>query len=386
MKSASKHTLLFLLCLALPLANGSNCKAAEVAVELNGHTAADAVSSVAFSPDGKKIVTTGHDETIRIWDTETGQELKKWENKSAVGFVLFSPNGKQIVTTGTIVPVQGELKVFSPGEFVQIYEADSGKELHLLQYGEGIRSVAFSPDGKKLVTIDGEVRIWDAESGEELQKIEAMVYSVAFSPDGKKLVAGIFAAGADFAQIWDVETGQVLQKLEGHPRPVERAVFSPDGTKVATASRDETTRIWDAKSGKELHKLEGGGLVAFSPDGTILVTTDNVQRPPLRIWDTESGRELRKIEGHTVGIWTVAFLPNSKKMITSSADRTVRVWDADSGKELQTVQNLGEDEQVGFHSSRAFVSPDGKKVAIIALDVKQDGIMYHHPVRVWNLQ
>jgi len=286
-------------------------------IELKGHTGW--VNSVAFSPDGKRIVTGSRDDTARIWDAETGKELQKLEGyASTVNSVAFSPDGKRIVTG-------------SRDDTARIWDAETGKELQKLEGHTGtVNSVALSPDGKRIVTgsDDRTARIWDAETGKELQKLEghaSTVNSVAFSPDGKRIVTG---SDDRTTRIWDAETGRELRKLEGHTGRVNSVAFSPDGKKIITGSRDDT-RIWDAETGRELRKLEGHtgrvNSVAFSPDGKKIITGSDDRTA--RIWDAETGKELQKLEGYASTVNSVAFSPDGKKIVTGSTDGTARIWD-----------------------------------------------------------
>ena len=346
-----------------PIVNNAAVSAAPPFIDLKEeHTSS--LHLAAFSPDGKKIVTTNMGNTARIWDTEAGKELQKLEGHTGdVQSVAFSPDGKKIVTSS-------ESDLDGSTARVRIWDAETGKELQKLVAewrGVAAPSVAFSPDGKKIVTGLDAARIWDAETGKELHKLEGhtgWVNSVAFSPDGKQIVTG---SNDKTARIWDVETGKELQKLEGHTGLVQSVVFSPDGKKIATTGSFDAARIWDAETGKELHKLEGHtGMVqsaAFSPNGKKIVTASN---DTAHIWDAETGKKLQKLEGHTNFIHSdsAAFSPDSKKIVTGSSDKTARIWDAESGKELQKFEG-------GF---RGYFSPDGKKIAVAG-----------NVVRIWNL-
>jgi WD40 repeat protein len=141
-----------------------------------------------------------------------------------------------------------------------------------------VRSVAFSPDGKLVVSVSGDetVRLWDTATGAALQTLEGhsdLVNSVAFSPDGKLVVSG---SGDETVRLWDTATGAALQTLEGHSAQVRSVAFSPDGKLVVFGSDDKTVRLWDTATGAALQTLEGhsNGVksVAFSPDSNIRYT------------------------------------------------------------------------------------------------------------------
>ena len=330
-------------------------------------------NSTVFSPDGKKIVMLidgfgrGREVGVQIWDAELGEELQKLEGHTdQVRSASFSPDGTKIVTTST-------------DQTARIWDAKSGRELRkLMGHKSPVGFAVFSPDGNKIVTAsvngtirtqtaDGTARIWDVESGRELQKLEGhtgSITSAVFSPDGKKIVTT--NSKDNISRIWDTVSGKELQQLIGHEGSVDSAAFSPDGkTIITTSSKDNTARIWDSVSGKELRKLDDGRKAVFSPDGKKIVTlTDwdagrNIRRDGkiARIWDAESGQELQRLEGHTHRIYAAVFSPDGMEIVTVSHDKTVRIWNAESGKELQRWE-----WQEAFS---VIFSPDGKKIVTI---------------------
>ncbi len=328
---------------------------------LTGHTAE--VDSVAFSPDGKKIVTASDDKTARIWDVSTGQCLHTLEGHTNwVWSAAFSPDGKKIVTA-------------SEDNTAKIWDASTGQCLHILEdHTCGVRSAAFSPDGKKIVTAseDNTVRIWDAITGEYLHALEGhtqRVLSAAFSPNGKKIVT---ASYDKTAKIWDASTGQCLQTLVGHTAEVWSAAFSPDGKKIVTASWDKTAKIWDASTGECLHTLEEHTervySAAFSPDGKKIVTAS--EGNTAKIWDASTGECLHTLEGHTDRVWSAVFSPDGKKVATGSWDKTAKIWDALTGEFLHTLEG-----HTNWVCSAAF-SPDGSKIVTAS---------YDNTARIWQL-
>ncbi len=272
-------------------------------------------TSVAFSPDGKSVVSGHRDNTVSIWDVASGAELTKMEGHGAtVLAVAFSPDGKSVVS----------------GSFdmtMRIWDVASGAELAKMERHDG--GVAFSPDGKSVASgseHENTVRIWDVASGAELAKMEGHVdhvRSMAFSPDGKSMVSGSWDKTV---RIWDVASGAELAKI--YAGKVNSVAFSPDGKSVVSGSMDNTVRIIDVASGAKV-KMEGHDCdvtsVAFSPDGKSVVSGSWDET--VRIWDVASGAELAKLEGHGGRVNSVAFSPDGKSVVSGSEDETVRIWD-----------------------------------------------------------
>jgi len=166
-------------------------------IELKGHTAW--VNFALFSPDGKRIATASQDDTARIWDAESGKELRELEATAA----------------------------FSMGHSPGMFSSD-------------IKKVA-------IPSFDSPTQIWDTESGRVLQTLQhaSRGTTAYFSPDGTKIAASVHNRnGPMTARIWDAETGRELHRLAVPGVSVYRGAFSPDGKRVVTASNDGSVRIW----------------------------------------------------------------------------------------------------------------------------------------------
>ena len=215
---------------------------------LKGHTGN--VTSLAFSPDGSRIVSGSTDACLKIWNANTGVCIKNIEgvidnsggnwlknfegHLSPVSSVAYSPDGKYIVSG-------------SYDGIIKIWDANTGKYLKTLLGGSRtIFSLAFSPDGSRIVScsVDNTIKIWNANTGECIKTLKGdndRFYSVAYSPDGTKIIS----CSADrYIKIWDANTGQCLQTLEGHSDFVSSLAYSPDGTKIISGSDDTTIKIW----------------------------------------------------------------------------------------------------------------------------------------------
>ena len=184
------------------------------------------VTSVAFSSDGMKIVSSSHDNSVRVWDASTGMQLKELKGHTSwVYSVAFSSDGTQIVSG-------------SDDNSVRVWDVSTGMELGKLKgHTRLVRSVAFSSNGMWIVSgsYDNSVRVWDVSTGVELKKLKGhidWVYSVAFSSNGTQIVSG---SKDNSVQVWDASTG-VLKKLKGHTNWVYSVAFSSNGTLTSAKS------------------------------------------------------------------------------------------------------------------------------------------------------
>jgi len=311
--------------------------------------------SVAYSPDGTRIVTTMGDRTARVWDARTGEMLKTLAGHTDdIATAAYSPDGKRIVTGGD--------------ETARIWDASTGRILLVLSGHAGhagyVWQAVYSHDGTLIATAspDKAARIWDAQTGALLSVLSGhtnVLTDVEFSPDGSHVVM----AGLDHtARTWDLRTNPAGRALLGHQDQVTSVVYSPDGSRLATASMDKTVRIWDPHTGKALVVISSPGedfnSVAYSPDGTRIVTGSTAR--VIRIWDARTGA-LSQVFNHAPGPVVYTYSPDGRHIV-ASFDLTFGVWDTHTGA-LRVIRS-GHRNDI----TSAVFSPDGRQILTGSVD------------------
>jgi WD40 repeat protein len=280
------------------------------------------VAAVAFLPDGRRALSASHDSTLRLWDLDTGAELRRFEG-----------------------------------------------------HVQRVTCLALSADGRRALSggDDRTVRLWDVETGKHLQRLaghEHIVWCVAFSPDGRRALSG--AQDATVRE-WDLETGKELNRLTGHtPRAtVSRVAYLKDDRAVS-AAWDRTLRLWDLKAGEQLGPLKRPDVVtaaALLPDGRLFLGDTAGKVWLADVWSGEEPRELpRRHEGVVAG---VAVSADGRRALSGGADKTVWLWDLETGQPVRGFRG---------HRGRVIgvaVSADGRR----GLSGGEDGT-----ILLWDLE
>ncbi|MGO9916336.1 MAG: protein kinase domain-containing protein [Isosphaeraceae bacterium] len=307
------------------------------------------VSSVAFSPDGKTVLTGSHDNAARLWDVATAQPVgRSFRHESDVTLVAYSPGGKTVVT----VSRDNTARLWDAAISEPVGEPlDDRRMVYFARYSADAKTIlvgSFSP-----VT----TRLWDAATlrliGQPIHDNE-YINAVALAPHGKTFLT---AAGRCTARLWNSITGQLIGHPMWHQGRVTSVNYSPDGNTVATASDDKTARLWDTATTKAIGKpfVHEGAVryVRFGPDGKTILTGSEDKMA--RLWDVASGRLIGRPLPHQSPVTWVAYSPNGKTLLTMSGD-TARLWYAITGQPIGRTLN-----HQGLVRSLAF-SPDGKTV------------------------
>lgn len=293
--------------------------------ELLGHKSG--VNYLTFFPDNLKLATGSDDNQIKVWDVETGAEIRSFDEHSAkINDLAISPDGSFLASASD----DNTAKWWN-------LEQDSGFFTFTGHGNNSVNCIDFSVDSKLLASgsNDQTIKIWEVRSGKILHTLTGHsnnVTSIQFSPSGPFLASG---SEDNTVKLWHIETGAELITLSGHKDTIRQVAFSSDGAFIATASNDKTVKGWNVETGEEIFGLVGHEnkvtSVVFSPDNSLLISGSDDET--VKLWNVAARTEARlycvgdepTIE-HTSHVRTVAYSPNGRLMASGSKDKTIKLW------------------------------------------------------------
>jgi WD40 repeat protein len=336
-----------------------------------GHS--DRVLSVEYSNDGKKIVSSSADKTIKVWDTETGECLGTYKGHSGpILSAVFSIDGQKILSA-------------SWDKTIKEWDIETGRCIYTYEgHSSGVKNAIYSIEGQKILSVsaDKTIKEWSVLTKNCLHTYKGHVESVesaVYSFDGQK----ILSASSDHSiKEWSVLTQQCLQTFEGHSSIVLSAIYSEDGKKVLSASVDKTIKEWDAETGQCLNTYlnHSGGVVSaiYSNDGQKILSASSDKT--IKEWSIKTQKCFKTYYGHTEGVISAVYSSNNQKIASASIDNTIKEWSTETGECLRTYQR----NWIGLKG--AIYSNDNQKILTVSLDrtIKEWSIETGKCIRVYQ--
>lgn len=333
--------------------------------------------TVRFSPDGKRVASSGADRLVKIWDAATGELILTFDqHKFPVGGLAWSPDGSEIASSAYYMdketPIVGRVHVWST--------RDGAVRLTLSTGRKPVVCTDWSRDGRYIAvgTWDSEAVVWSAADGTLVRTINEQpdpdssshVEAIALSPDGELLAYG---SDRRWIRVHRITSGERVAELLSHNQPVAAVRFSPDGARLATGGGDDTIRIWNTTDWRETATLRGhSGRVrglAFSQDGVRLYSAG--LDGDIRAWDPAQRDSGGLRMAHAQGNYAVSFSQDGALLVGAGYDGVVPLWDARTG-ELRTQWSAHAPSPVCMTE----FSPDGARVATCSWD---------KTARVWDI-
>ncbi|MEL7140621.1 MAG: NACHT domain-containing protein [Cyanobacteria bacterium J06643_4] len=291
----------------------------------------DWIRALAFDAKCQTLATGSHDQSIKLWDVQTGKLLKTINAESRVYSLTFSQEYDLLASGGDT-------------EDVQIWDTRTWKRRQLVGHKTWIGAVVFgkNADGEVLASgsDDGEIRLWNVADSRCLKILDngdRSVHALSFDAESQTLASG---SSDRTVKLWDVNTGDCVQHLKGHSDWVRTVALSFGGRLLVSGSNDRSIKLWDTQTGECIRTIEAHETrvwsVAFNPNNKVLASGSDDRS--IKLWNVDTGECLKTFFGNSRGLWSIAFSADGQTLYCGSDDHRVQSWHVRSERNLNAFK------------------------------------------------
>lgn len=324
-------------------------------------------SCMVFSPNGRQIAICVQNKPVTLWNTKDGRLITTLPNTKGTIALAFSPNGKYLLTGNEFSGGKSDTKLFDLKTNKVIKEFSAGSE--------GISFAAFSPDGKYMLLGnpgDYHVGVWKTADTKLLKNFHVLYGDparIAISPNSKTMITSSYKS----ILVWDLSLNKVVYNIKTKKKQETNLLaLSPNGKQFAVSFSNKTIKIWHTVSGKLLRTISEENAqitsLVFSPDGKQIIA--GLASNNIKLWKTSTGKPIRTLSGHKDGITSLRCLPGGNLLLSIDKNGVAKLWSLKQGK-LKLNFGKGKND-----IARALLSPNGKQVLTLSLKTKT--------VRLWH--
>ncbi|GAB4285010.1 MAG: hypothetical protein Fur0025_16210 [Oscillatoriaceae cyanobacterium] len=292
---------------------------------LSGHL--QPVAALCISPDGQILASGSDDNTIKLWEISTGEEIATLASSDVLSFqtitgIVFSPSGEMLVSSSD----DGSIKLWNV--------ATGTLTGTIASHPEPLHCLAISPDGQILAagSDDSTIQLYRLPDGEKIATLTGHtepVHGLGMSPDGQILASG---SADNTIKLYRLADRQEIATLWGHYAPVRTVAFSRDGQQLASGSADSRIKIWDIRSQREVNTLVGHSdwvlsLAYGGVSGEVVLASASWDNT-IKLWNSRTGELVCTIEGHSMRVSSVGFSPDGTRLASGGWDCTIKIWGA----------------------------------------------------------